>query len=156
MGHWRTILILVAIMTAVALVTGGLAIGILYDAAFEARRAGLVQTAESQARLIEAMMRHQQAESSEVAARHTLEQIADAQERSGGLGETGEAEPVGVGYRLAAGDGVHAVVHYHMDQVLRSLPSDGHQRAQVHQQAAVAVHHEDFLVGPRQADAEGH
>lgn len=67
MGGYRTIFVLIAIMAVVALVIGGVAIGVLYDTAFEQRRAALMQTAQSQARLIEAAMRHQEVENLEVA-----------------------------------------------------------------------------------------
>lgn len=53
----KIILLLILIMTAVWLVVGGVGIRTLYEAAFAEERARLVETAQSQARLIEAIAR---------------------------------------------------------------------------------------------------
>ena len=81
-------------MTLVTIISSGGAIGILYDAAFEEKRNSLIQTAQSQARLIEAVSRfdrkHSETDHPEDATSATLSQITDAHEQYKGLGETGE------------------------------------------------------------------
>ncbi len=93
MGNHRTIFVLIAIMTAVALVIGGVVIGVLYDTAFEQKRAALMQTAQSQARLMEAVARFDRVNSTRYpkgATAATISQIRDAHRRYKGFGETGE------------------------------------------------------------------
>jgi PAS domain S-box-containing protein len=86
--------VLVLIMTAVAVTILGVAIGILYDAAFEEKRRDLIQTAQSQARLMEAVARFDrrfnQHGNIETAAAATISQIKDAHDHYKGFGETGE------------------------------------------------------------------
>jgi len=94
---------LTLIMTTVALIIGSVAIGILYNTAFEQKRAGLVETAKSQARLMEAIarfdvehvrqMHEHKSKSSGYAAGSTaatLSQIIDAHKNYKGWGKTGE------------------------------------------------------------------
>ncbi|MDM8565636.1 PAS domain S-box protein [Candidatus Halobeggiatoa sp. HSG11] len=96
---------LTLIMTSVALIIGSVAIGILYNTAFEQKRADLVETARSQARLIEAVARfdtehvrqmHEYELSSDLtgyesgSAAATLSQIIDAHKNYNGWGKTGE------------------------------------------------------------------
>lgn len=94
MGDKKRIFLLIAIMMAVVLIVGGAALGVLYQAAFEQKEKSLVQTAKSQARLIEAIARFDQKFSENdnpggaVAA--TLSQIRAAHGQYPGLGETGE------------------------------------------------------------------
>ena len=87
------IFLLILIMTLVALIVGGIAIVLLYQTALEEEQARLVETAQSQARLIEAMARfdttyHQDYPGGTPEA--TLSQIRAAHERYAGFGETGE------------------------------------------------------------------
>ena len=56
--------------------------------------------------------------------------------------------------RMAAVGLVGAVLADEMKQVLRRRLGDGDQRAEVHQQAAVAVEHDHPLVGPAEREAE--
>ncbi|MDP6342946.1 MAG: PAS domain S-box protein [Alphaproteobacteria bacterium] len=80
-------------MATFALILGALAIGVLYDTAFEEARARLMETAQSQARLMEAVARFDRRESRDYpggAAAATISQIVDAHERYQGFGETGE------------------------------------------------------------------
>lgn len=94
---------LALIMTSVALIIGGVAIGILYNTAFEQKRADLIETAKSQARLIEAIARFdekhvrqmhtQKLKSSKYAADSTaatISQIIDAHKNYKGWGKTGK------------------------------------------------------------------
>ena len=93
MGDTRRILLLVLIMTAVAASIGIAAITILYDTLFEEERAHLVETARSQARLMEAVARFDLVHSldyPEGAIAATISQIRDAHEKYLGFGETGE------------------------------------------------------------------
>ena len=93
MAQWRTILVLIAIMMAVTGIASGLAIGILYDTAFEQKRVDLIQTARSQARLMEAVARFDETYSDDYpggALAATLSQIQDAHAHAGGVGESGE------------------------------------------------------------------
>ena len=61
MREYKRVLLLVLIMTAVAVSIGGFAIPILYKTAIAEQRQRLVDAAASQARLIEAMIRQEQA-----------------------------------------------------------------------------------------------
>lgn len=88
---------LVVIMVFVAVVIAGSAIGVLYETAFEEKRQSLIQTAQSQARLMEAVARYDQQHLIEAplhphlsAERATLGQIKAAHASYRGLGKTGE------------------------------------------------------------------
>lgn len=118
MNDRKRFFLLILIMTGVSLVVGGIAIVFLYRAALDETRQRLVETAQSQARLIEAVARFDQKWSSDfpegsVAA--TLRQITDAHERYRGFGETGEFTLA----RRAEVDGVDSIVlllsHRHAD-----------------------------------------
>ncbi len=54
MNNQKRSFLLILIMTLVALVVGGISIAMLYRAAFAEEKARLTETAQSQARLIEA------------------------------------------------------------------------------------------------------
>ena len=87
------VLVLIMIMTMGLLLVTGITIGILYRAAINEERARLIETAQGQARLIEAVARHDIAYSngfpgSSRAA--TLQQVVDAHLEYQGFGETGE------------------------------------------------------------------
>jgi len=110
--------LLILIMTGVSLVVGGIAIVFLYRAALDETRQRLVETAQSQARLIESVARFDSQWSTDfpegpVAA--TLEQITDAHERYREFGQTGEFTLA----RRAEVDGVDSIVfllsHRHGD-----------------------------------------
>ena len=83
-------------MAAASLIVAGITIKILYDTAFLEERERLVETTQSQARLIEAIARfdkiHQQKWHPHVGvpAEATLSQIIDAHKNYRGFGETGE------------------------------------------------------------------
>ncbi len=78
-------------MTAIVVVVGALAILSLYRTAFEQTRQGLIETADAQARLIEAVARFNRARLPEGDARAaTLSTIADAHQQDHGIGDTGE------------------------------------------------------------------
>jgi serine phosphatase RsbU (regulator of sigma subunit)/PAS domain-containing protein/putative methionine-R-sulfoxide reductase with GAF domain len=84
---------LILIMASVSLVVGGIAIILLYRAALDESRQRLVETAQSQARLIEAVARFDRVWSTDYPegwASATLDQITDAHERYEGFGKTGE------------------------------------------------------------------
>jgi PAS domain S-box-containing protein len=101
-------------MAAATLVVAGVAISTLYKAAFEEERARLVETAQSQARLIESVARFDAMYSRDYpggAEEATLAQIVDAHEHYEGFGETGE-------FTLAKRQGDHIVFllsHRHFD-----------------------------------------
>ena len=57
MGERKRLFLLVLIMTTVSLVVAGITIYVLYGTAFEQQRERLVEAAQSQARLIEAIAR---------------------------------------------------------------------------------------------------
>ncbi len=97
MGERNRLFLLILIMTAVSLVVAGITIGLLYHTAFEEERARLVETAQSQARLIEAVARFDAARAKADPASYphgsavaTLSQIMDAHKHYRGFGETGE------------------------------------------------------------------
>jgi PAS domain S-box-containing protein len=93
MGENKRVLWLVLIMASASLTVAGVAITMLYRAAFEEERARLVETAQSQARLIEAVARFDAIYSQNYPGGSedaTLSQITDAHERYRGFGDTGE------------------------------------------------------------------
>ena len=94
MSGKRRFFLLISIMVVLVAVVSAFTLYMLYGVAFEEERARLVETARSQARLIEAVARHQKDvhpdASSDDAFRGTLHQIREAHERFRGFGDTGE------------------------------------------------------------------
>ena len=93
MGEKKRVFSLIFIMAASALIVAGVSISTLYRTAFKEEQARLVETAQSQARLIEAVARFDQKYSKKYpggAEAATLNQIIDAHENYAGFGETGE------------------------------------------------------------------
>ncbi len=89
----KRVFYLILIMSCIVFVVESITIGILYHTAFEEERSRLVETAKSQARLIEAVARFDKVHTADFqggAARATLSQIRDAHARYRGFGETGE------------------------------------------------------------------
>lgn len=87
------IILLILIMMLVVIVSEFVTIKMLYDTAFDVERNRLVETAKSQARLIEAVGRFDAVFSTdypEGSWAATLSQIRDAHARYGGFGKTGE------------------------------------------------------------------
>jgi PAS domain S-box-containing protein len=126
MGERKRLFLLVLIMTTVSLVVAGITIYVLYGTSFEQQRERLVETAQSQARLIEAIARfdaaHERIDPGSYpggATVATLSQIIDAHSHYRGFGETGE-------FTLArhAGDDIFFLLrhrHFDLDQP-RSVP----------------------------------
>ncbi len=93
MTERKRLLCLLLIMSGVALAVCGITVSLLYHAAIEQTRERLMETAQSQARLIEAVTRFDAVYSSGYsggAEAATLSQITDAHENYNGFGETGE------------------------------------------------------------------
>jgi len=93
MSERKRVFVLLFIMTISSLIVAGIAISMLYRAALKEEHARLVETAQSQARLIEAVARFDARYSRDypggpIAA--TLSQVTDAHEKYRGFGETGE------------------------------------------------------------------
>ena len=116
---------LILIMATAALMVGGIAIALLYQAAFKEAESRLVETAQSQARLLEAIARFDAVHSQNYpggAIEATLSQIRDAREHYTGFGETGE-------FTLAQREGdqmVFLLSHRHYDRDLpKPVPFDG-------------------------------
>jgi len=87
------VLVLILIMTMGLLLVTGITIGILYSAAFNEEKARLTETAQGQARLIEAIARYDTVHSTEFpggSGAATLQQVVDAHREYRGFGETGE------------------------------------------------------------------
>ncbi|MGD8255234.1 MAG: GAF domain-containing protein [Syntrophobacterales bacterium] len=128
MGERRRLFLLVLIMTTVSLVVAGITIYVLYGTAFEQQRERLVEAAQSQARLIEAIARFDAARAQTNPDFYpggptvaTLSQIIDAHGNYKGFGETGE-------FTLArrAGDDIFFLLrhrHFDLDQP-KSVPLD--------------------------------
>ena len=57
LGGRRRFFLLVAILLAIVLTVSGISLGTLYQMAFDQQRKGLIQTAQSQARLMEEVAR---------------------------------------------------------------------------------------------------
>ena len=93
MSQQKSVLLLIFIMAVVSMVVTGITIKMLYSTALNEEKARLVETAQSQARLIEAVARYDAIYSKAypkgpVAA--TLSQIVDARKHYAGFGKTGE------------------------------------------------------------------
>ena len=114
----RRIFFLILILSIVGLTIGGTSITLLYQTAFRETEARLTETAQSQARLLEAVARFDAVNRQDYpggAIEATLSQIRDAHERYIGFGETGE-------FTLAKQESDHMVFllsHRHYD---RDLP----------------------------------
>ena len=114
MSERNRMFILILIMIVVSFSAVGITIRVLYKTAFQEQRERLVETAQSQARLIEAVTRFDSIYSSDypegsIAA--TLSQIIDARRNYKGFGETGE-------FTLARREGEYIVFllsHRHFD-----------------------------------------
>ncbi len=126
MGERKRLFLLVLIMTTVSLVVAGITIYVLYGTSFEQQRERLVEAAQSQARLIEAIARFDAVRAKTNPASYpggpavaTLNQIIDAHSHYRGFGETGE-------FTLArrAGDDIFFLLrhrHFDLDQP-KSVP----------------------------------
>ena len=97
MSERKRMFFLILIMITVSLVVVGITIYVLYDTAFDENRERLVETAQSQARLIEAVARFDVAKEiahpgshPEDTTKATLSQIIDAHGHYAGFGKTGE------------------------------------------------------------------
>jgi|GEM_PF-1159038 len=93
MDEKKRIFSLIFIMAVSSLIVSAVAITMLYRTAFKENQARLVETAQSQARLIEAVARFNQKYSKgfpEGPEAATLSQIMDAHEHYAGFGKTGE------------------------------------------------------------------
>ena len=95
MGERKRLFLLILIMTTVSMVVVGITIYVLYGTSFEQQRERLVETAQSQARLIEAIARFDAARAKtdpesypDGPAVATLSQIIDAHGHYRGFGET--------------------------------------------------------------------
>ena len=90
----RRLFSLVAVLAVISMIIVGVALTLLYDSAFEQQRKSLIETARSQARLIEAVAEFDEEYSAdfEDGGSHaaTLSQIRLAHARYKGIGETGE------------------------------------------------------------------
>jgi hypothetical protein len=87
------IMLLILIMSVIVVLVESITIRILYHTAFDQERLRLVETAKSQARLIEAVARFDRQHSGRYrfdSREATLSQIRDAHSRYQGFGETGE------------------------------------------------------------------
>jgi len=121
MSERKRFLILIIIMVTVSVIVAGTSISMLYRTAFNEQEARLVETAQSQARLIEAVARFNAAH--EIIhpgafpggpTQATLSQIIDAHNNYTGFGETGE-------FTLSKKEGDHMVFllshrHYDLDR----------------------------------------
>ncbi len=93
MSPRKRVLILIFIMVSVTAIVGAVSIGMLYRTALNEEKARLVETAKSQARLMEAIARFDALYSKdypEGPRAATLSQIVDAHNHYRGFGETGE------------------------------------------------------------------
>jgi PAS domain S-box-containing protein len=89
----KRLYLLIAVMTGVSLLVGGITIAVLYHAAMDEGRNRLAEIAQSQARLIEAVARFDSAQNPDFpqdAAAATISQIVDAHRNIRWVGRTGE------------------------------------------------------------------
>ncbi len=128
MGERKRLFLLVLIMTTVSMVVVGITIYVLYGTSFEQQRERLVETAQSQARLIKAIARFDAAHERidpgsypDGATVATLSQIIDAHSHYKGFGETGEFTLA----RRAEDDIFFLLRHRHFDLAQpKSIPLD--------------------------------
>ena len=93
MSSRKRVILLIVIMASIALFIEAITITLLYSAALSEEKHRLVESARSQARLIEAIARFDMKYSSDYprgAEEATLSQISDAHNQYEGFGETGE------------------------------------------------------------------
>jgi Na+-transporting methylmalonyl-CoA/oxaloacetate decarboxylase gamma subunit len=93
MNERKRVFLLILIMATVSLLVSGSSITILYRTALDAQKVRLIETAQSQARLIEAVARFDADHSQDYqqgSVQATISQIIDAHEHYKGFGETGE------------------------------------------------------------------
>ena len=94
MTNRQRLLVLLVVIATVGLTAMGLSLWFLYSAAFDQERSRLVEIAQSQARLMEAVARfdiiHSQDADPRGSGAATLSQIIDAHSHYQGFGETGE------------------------------------------------------------------
>ena len=124
MTERKRLYLLMLVMICVSLAVGGIAIAVLYRAAMVQMRARLLEIAQSQARLLEAVARFDAVESADFPqgpAAATISQMVDAHEQYEGAGQTGE-------FTLARREGdqiVFLLSHRHLDTVNpRPVPWD--------------------------------
>jgi len=113
-------------MAVIAMIVLGVTTFTLYQTAFEEERNRLVDTVQSQARLIEAMARHDLRGSGQIAVGDVLTQIREAHSNFPGFGKTGE-------FTLARQEGNQIVFllnhrHYDLDE-LQPVPVNGAEAA---------------------------
>ena len=93
MAETKRLYLLILVMTSVSLAVGGIAIYVLYRAAIDEERDRLMESAQSQARLIEAIARFDAIQSTDFpqgSAAATISQIVDAHKHFRWVGRTGE------------------------------------------------------------------
>lgn len=96
MSERNRMFLLIIIMITACLIVAGTSISVLYNTAFKEEQARLMETAQSQARLIEAVARFDAAHYKKWhpdagdSTKATLSQIIDAHNRYAGFGKTGE------------------------------------------------------------------
>lgn len=95
MNENRRLFLLILLMTGVAVLIGGVMLFALYDTAITQEHERLIETAQSQARLLEAVARFDRqffgaSHTPEETFEATLSQIQDAHENFRGFGDTGE------------------------------------------------------------------
>ncbi|NIQ39219.1 MAG: hypothetical protein GTN81_11585 [Proteobacteria bacterium] len=102
MKERQRVFLLILIMATASLTVAGVTISMLYRAALREQQTRLLETAQSQARLIEAIARHEAVYEKDRSEEATLAQIMDAHENYKGFGKTGE-------FSLAKREGDHIV-----------------------------------------------
>jgi two-component system, sensor histidine kinase PdtaS len=93
MAERRSVLLLLLIMASVTLLVTALVIALLYNTALNEEQNRLIETAQSQARLIESVTRHDKIYNTDFPdgpENATLSKIIDAHKHYQGFGETGE------------------------------------------------------------------
>jgi PAS domain S-box-containing protein len=119
MFGYKWLMLLTFVMVCVSVVVGGIAIGSLYFAALGEQRARLMNTAQSQSRLMESIARFNQQHLGEFPGgteAATLQQIEDAHRQYTGFGETG-------GFAFARREGENIIfLHSHRAGLERPMP----------------------------------
>ena len=131
MGPKQRVVLLVTIMAVIVLAVEATTITILYNTAIQQTLTRLQETAQSQARLIEAITRFNRGHHEENIIKHiTLQQLRDAHKHYAGFGKTGE-------FTLAEKQDntiVFLLAHRHFDlENPRPVPFNSHLAAPMHQ-----------------------
>ncbi len=135
MSEKRRFVLLLAIMVTVATVVAAAATGFLYHSVLAEKSIDLLRTASSQARLIEAMIKHERVENPNVAWEHTLGLVKGALQSAPGTHRSGE-----LSIARRSGDSIDIVLTRHQRELTVAAGGDRHDAVGAPMKLALAGH----------------